>query len=71
MKEIEFLVEEHPGGGFSARATDCGIFTEADSLEELRRNVREAASCHCEECSQPEAVVLRFVGDGRVERIEL
>jgi hypothetical protein len=71
MNEIEFLVEEVPGGGFSARASKACIFTEADSIEELRKSVCEAACCHCEECSPPEAVVLRFVRDGRTERVEV
>jgi hypothetical protein len=71
MNEIEFIVEEVPGGGYSARASKACILTEADSLEELRKNVCEAARCHCEECSPPEVVVLRFVRDNRVERVEL
>jgi hypothetical protein len=35
-----FLVAYAPEGGFTARALGHSIFTEADSLEELRRNVR-------------------------------
>lgn len=68
MKELVFLVEELPEGGFAARAESCAVFTEADTLEELRRQVCEAACCHCDECSQPESVRLRFA-DGREETL--
>ena len=42
MNELIFLVEEAPEGGFTARALGHSIFTEAESLEELRGNVRNA-----------------------------
>ncbi len=46
MTEILFTVDEAPEGGFTARAVGHSIFTEADTLEELRQNVREAVDCH-------------------------
>ncbi len=46
MTEILFTVEEAPEGGFTARAVGHSIFTEADTLDELRHNVREAVECH-------------------------
>jgi hypothetical protein len=36
MNEIIFLVEESPDGGFEARALTAPIFTEADTLDDLR-----------------------------------
>jgi len=48
MKEIIFLVEEAPEGGYTARAMGESIFTEADNLVELRSMVREATACHFE-----------------------
>ncbi len=48
MSEVLFLVEEAPEGGFTARALGDSIFTEADTLDELREAVREAAACHYE-----------------------
>ena len=42
MNEILFLVEEAPEGGFTARALGESIFTEADDLESLNANVRDA-----------------------------
>ena len=39
MNEIIFLVPELPEGGFEAHAPGKSIFTEADNLKELPRNV--------------------------------
>jgi hypothetical protein len=48
MSEILFLVEEDPDGGLTARAAGASIFTEADSIEALRQNIRDAVTCHFE-----------------------
>jgi hypothetical protein len=44
MTEIIFLVEDAPEGGYTARALGESIFTEADDLEGLERNVRDAVA---------------------------
>jgi hypothetical protein len=68
MPAVEFVVEEQDGG-FVARSS-CGcIVTEAGTLEELYTNVREAAACQSEECTQPDAIKLRFVKVVREETI--
>jgi hypothetical protein len=51
--EIVFAVEEAPEGGLQARALGYSIFTEADTFEELREQVRDAVRCHFEERSRP------------------
>jgi len=61
MSEIIFWVEEAAEGGLTARAVGHSIFTEADSLEELRRKVREAVECHFEEGAGPRIIRLHFV----------
>ncbi len=65
MKESEiiFAVEESPEGGYEARAFDHPIFTEAESLEELREMVRDAVRCHFEADSVPALIRLHFVHD--------
>jgi len=40
--EIIFSVQESPEGGYEARALGFSIFTQADSLEELKTAVRDA-----------------------------
>ena len=45
-KEIIFLVEEAPEGGYQARALGHSIFTEADNWAGLKAAVRDAVLCH-------------------------
>ena len=60
MNEIFFLVEEAPEGGYAAKALGESIFTEADTLEELHANVRDAVRCHFEEGKAPKMIRLHF-----------
>jgi len=59
--EIIFLVEEDPVSGFIARALGQSIVTEADTLEELRDNIRDAIRCHFDENDLPRIIRLHFV----------
>lgn len=61
--ELIFLVEEAPEGGYTARALGQSIFTEADTLQQLHKNVREAVLCHFDEGQQPKMMRLRTRGD--------
>lgn len=61
MNEIIFLVEEAPEGGYTARALGESIFTEADNLDELRLNIRDAIHCHFEQGQEPKVIRLHFV----------
>ena len=63
MTEILFSVEEATEGGLTARAVGHSIFTEADTLEELRENVREAVECHFEQGQTPKLIRLHIVRD--------
>jgi hypothetical protein len=46
MSEIIFVVEEAPEGGYTARALGASIFTEADTVDDLRTAIRHAVQCH-------------------------
>lgn len=59
--EIVFLVDEAPEGGFTARAVGESIFTEADSIDELRVNVRSAVDCHFDDGQGPKVIRLHIV----------
>ena len=48
MNEIIILIEDAPEGGFTARALDVSIFTEADDINNLHNKVRDAVDCHFE-----------------------
>ena len=61
MSEILFLVEEADEGGFVAQAASHSIFTEAGTLEELRRNVREAVDSHFEDGQATKVIRLHIV----------
>jgi hypothetical protein len=39
MREIHFIVEESPEGGYVARAVGAAVFTEADDLSSLHEQV--------------------------------
>jgi len=46
-REIVFHVEEDPvDGGYVGRALGHGITTQAESVAELKRMIREAVRCH-------------------------
>ena len=60
-KEIIFLVEESPEGGYEARALGHAIFTEAESFEELKERVRDAVRCHFDEGERPAVIRLHML----------
>jgi predicted RNase H-like HicB family nuclease len=62
--ELIFEVREAEEGGYVARALGQSIFTEAETWQELRDNVREAASLHFEDAEEkPKLIQLHFVKD--------
>jgi len=61
--EIIFLVDETTDGGYTARALGHSIFTERDSLEELREMARDAVQCHFDGPERPSLIRLHFVKD--------
>ncbi len=61
MTEILFVVEEAAEGGYSARVMNCSIFTQADSLDALKFEVRDAVRCHVEEGEAPRIIRLHLV----------
>jgi len=64
MSELIFVVEEAPEGGFTAKALQASIVTEAESLEELRANILDAVRCHfADERERPKMVRLHLVRD--------
>lgn len=57
------MVREAEEGGYIARALGESIFTEADDMDELRRNIRDAVECHFDEGLAPQIVRLHIVRD--------
>jgi predicted RNase H-like HicB family nuclease len=62
MKEIIFLIEEDVDGGYNAQALGYSIYTEGETVNELRENIKEALHCHFDsEDIIPGVVRLHFV----------
>ena len=60
-KELIFLVEEAPEGGYLAQALGYSIYTEADTWQGLREAVQDAVQCHFDELNRPATVRLHAV----------
>jgi hypothetical protein len=62
--EVIFEIRDAEEGGYYARALGHSIFTEADTWDELRKNVLEAVSLHFEgDANRPRIVQLHYVKD--------
>lgn len=59
--EIIFVVEDAHEGGYVAHALGEAIVTEADNVEALEANVRDAVRCHFDEGQAPQVIRLHFV----------
>jgi len=59
--EIVFSVQEEPEGGFVAEALGHAIVTQAETLDELRRMVRDAVRCHFDEREMPRVIRLHLL----------
>ena len=65
MSETEIIFEvseDEVDGGYTAAALGYGIHTEGDSLEVLRRNVKEAVDCYFDDTMpRPKLIRLHFL----------
>jgi hypothetical protein len=63
QSEIIFAVQESLEGGFEARALSHSIYTEAESLDELKKKVQDAVRRHFEEKDRPALIRMHLVRD--------
>jgi predicted RNase H-like HicB family nuclease len=66
MKEIIFEVQEDEvDGGYHAHALGYAIHTQGETLDELRRMIKDAVNCHFEDNDpdRPRIIRLHFVRD--------
>ena len=64
MKELVFEVTQEEDGGFCAESLTENIFTQGDTWEDLRRNVREAVRGYFFDQPQtPDRIRLHLVRD--------
>jgi hypothetical protein len=59
--EIIFIIEESLDGGYEAHALGNSIYTEAETLDELKKNIRESVACHFEEAETPKIIRLHYI----------
>ena len=62
-EEIIFLVEESDEGGYETRALGYSIFTQGETMEELREMIKDAVRCHFDEGGMPQIIRLHVVKD--------
>ena len=58
---IIFIIEESSETGYEARALDHSIYTEADTIAELRVMIKDAVQCHFNEQDMPKLIRLHYV----------
>jgi len=63
ISELVFEVIEEAEGGYSAECLTENIFTQGDSWEELRANVREAVEAFFFDRPKPQSIRLHLVRD--------
>lgn len=63
MNEIIFEITEDASGGFSAEAIGESIFTQAESWDELKANVKEAVQAFYFDSTPPRSIRLHLVRD--------
>lgn len=61
--ELVFEISQELDGGFVAECLGEDIFTEADSWEELRENVKEAVAAYYFDSTPPTSLRLHLVRD--------
>lgn len=61
--EIVFSITQEADGGFVGECLSHDIFTQGDTWEELRANVREAVSAYFFDQPKPSAIRLHLVRD--------
>ncbi len=64
VKELIFVVEEDPDGGYNAKALGQSIFVQAETFEALKANIKDALECHFDEKEDiPGIIRLHIVRD--------
>ena len=63
MNEIVFEVTQEADGGFAAECLTESIFTQGDTWDELRRNVKEAVEGYFFDNLRPAVIRLHLIRD--------
>ena len=63
MKELVFEIVQEADGGFTAEALGESIFTQANTWEELKANVKEAVQAFYFDSAPPASIRLHLTRD--------
>ena len=63
MTEIIFIVENFDESGYTAKGLGYSIYTEGETLDQLKENIKDAVKCHFDEKEVPHIVRLHIVKD--------
>ncbi len=63
MSEIIFIVEDSDQGGYTAKSLGCSIYTEGETLDELKQNIKDVVKCHFDAKEIPRIIRLHIVKD--------
>ena len=61
INEIIFTIEESTESGYEARALEHSIYTEADTIEELKKMIKDAVQCHFDQNNIPKLIRLHYI----------
>ncbi len=58
--KLYFLVKDSLEGGYEAKAIGNSIFTQAETYEELKINIKDAVACHFEDSELPKMIRIHY-----------
>jgi len=58
--EIVFSVQESPEGGYEAKALGYSIYTQAETLSDLKEALKDAVRCHFGDADKPNIIRLHL-----------
>jgi hypothetical protein len=62
--EIIFEIIDSPEGGYEAKALGYSIYSQADTADELKKQLQDAVQCHFEDAAErPRVIRLHWVRD--------
>ena len=67
MRLVKFDIYEDEDGGWCAKGIDADIFTQGETLDELRENIKEAVEVHFEEELRTETIKILTLDEFEVQ----
>ncbi|MEW6026685.1 MAG: 2-oxoisovalerate dehydrogenase [Planctomycetota bacterium] len=61
--EIIFMVDESMEGGYEAKAFDYSIYTQAETLDGLKKEIIDVVKCHFKDDEMPYIIRMHLVKD--------